>query len=424
MDLRPFGGWRYSVSNFDDLIAPPYDVLSAADKQSLLERSKNNIVAIDMPHVPPVGEGPLEVYAAAAQTLKQLQAQGVLKQDPKPAVYAYAQEFQWQGKTFCRRAILAGVRATKFGEDVIPHEHTFAGPKADRLQLTIHTRMQLSPIFGFFKGAQTALAELWSSLQSRPADQQGLLRGVRERLWVVDDEQMIGKIASALRDKKVYIADGHHRYTTAMNYRDSLLEQGAIDANHESNYVLFALVERDDPGMLILPTHRVLHGLSASFSVDSLAACAKCFEWTHLPAGSFDFSDAAAVLARYGKHAMAVVAGGGKDIRIAKFIKPELMKQAQPQQTEAWRELDVAILQHMLLEGPMDKWKSAEYKVEYTPDAQIVQTLCAGGAVGFIIQGTPIESVEAVANAGGAMPHKSTYFYPKLSTGVVLKSLQ
>ena len=424
MDIRPFRGWRFSAADFGNVIAPPYDVLSLSDKQSLLDRDANNVVGIDMPHVPPVGEGPPEVYAQAAKTLAKMQEQGVLKQESAPAVYAYVQRFKWQGKEYSRRAILAGVRATEFGKDVIPHEHTFAGPKADRLELTKHTRTQMSPIFGFFRDSQSCTSGLWSSIQSQPPNQRGELRGVQESLWVVTDEKVIASLAEGLRDEKVFIADGHHRYTTAMNYRDALLEAGQIDTEHEANFVLFALVERDDPGMLILPTHRVLHNLSESFCVEKFSSEVKGFKWTKIAADDFDFANTDLALDGFGPHSMAVVEQGCENVWIAQLIDQDVMRQARPDQPQPWLDLDVAVLQELMLDKPMEAYKTPDFSVEYTPDSRVVQERCRDKATGFILRPTPIESVEAVALAGGAMPHKSTYFYPKLSTGVVLKPLQ
>ena len=150
MEIRPFRGWRYNTIPGGDvsaLIAPPYDVLSASDKDELLARSARNIVAVDLPHVPPTQAGPEEAYAAAAGRLAEWKSDGVLRRDASESLYAYEQTYEWAGRTFVRPALIAGVRATALGEDVIPHEQTHRGPQADRLRLTEHTRMQLSPIF-------------------------------------------------------------------------------------------------------------------------------------------------------------------------------------------------------------------------------------------------------------------------------------
>lgn len=149
MDIRPFRGWHFPGSDVSKTIAPPYDILNQQDKDQLLARSSDNIIAVDLPHVPPKDLGPEEAYLGAAKLLNEWKKSGVLVQEKAPALYAYEQSYSWAGKTFSRRAMFAGVRSTPLGEDVIPHEHTFDGPKADRLKLTECTKTQLSPILVF-----------------------------------------------------------------------------------------------------------------------------------------------------------------------------------------------------------------------------------------------------------------------------------
>ena len=437
MDIRPFKGWRYKARDIGGVIAPPYDILTAQDKAAMLAANDKNIVGVDMPHVPPTGAGPDELYAQAARTIGQWKAAGVLVQDA-PAVYAYLQEFQWAGKTYSRRAMLCGIRATEFGKDVIPHEHTFAGPKADRLKLTQQSRMQLSPIFGFYNDPKGQASELlWSAARGEP-DAQGVLRGVTEKLWVVRDAKVIAQIAAVLKPVPVFIADGHHRYTTAMNYRDELRSAGKIDDNHEANFVLFALVPQDDPGLLVLPTHRVVCGLKADFSMAKLAQAAKEFRWQRVQAKTEDLRDADAFLRSYGRTAMAYTYGasaptakGPGEVWVATLQDASAMAKAAPQELPVWRELDVAILHKLIIDQALAPWKTDQTNIEYTPDGLKVLAACcespaAGAAspLGICLQSTPLESVEKIALAGAAMPHKSTYFYPKLATGIVLKPLE
>ncbi len=426
MDIRAFGGWRYASEEVGAMIAPPYDILSLQDKQALLARSDRNIVAVDMPQVPPTQAGPDAVYAAAASLLQRWMSSRVVVQDSRPALYAYEQVYTWAGKTYSRRAMLAGVRATEFGKDVIPHEHTFAGPKADRLKLTQHTRFQMSPIFGFYRDPRGAASQLlWSAAAGKPAAQ-GVLRGVTERLWVVSDPAVVTRIAEILRPVPVFIADGHHRYTTAMNYRDSLKAAGKIDDQHEANFVMFALVDRDDAGLLILPTHRIVRGLGAGFTLPKLAAQAPEFDWQTVSLEGFDFRDAGAALARFGPHSFALVGADRSAAWIARLRDPKAMDSVAADQVPAWRRLDVAILHKLLLDRALAPWKTDATAVEYTPDGGKVAAACASlsAPLGVCLQGTPIEAVEEIALAGASMPHKSTYFYPKLATGMVLKPLE
>jgi len=430
MQIRGFRGWRFAGADGDvsGHIAPPYDILSAQQKQALLDVCSLNVVAIDLPHVPPKDAGPDEVYARAAKQLAQWQTAGVLIRDNKPSIYVYDQTYTWAGRSYTRRAILAGVWATRLGadQDIVPHEHTFAGPKADRLKLTRATRMQLSPILGFCHDPSGEVASLLASRTSREPDAWGELASVGEKLWVVSEQAVIDHLAAALAETPAFIADGHHRYTTAMNYRDELKAAGKIDDDHEANFVLFALVERDCEGLLVLPTHRLVDGLSGGFSLDKLCEAAEGFKWQEVDSAGADLSDADSFLARYGEHAMAFAAGDGGKLRIGRLIDEEVMESAVPDHCRAWRELDVAILQTLIMDGALKPFKTGKTEVSYTPDGnEALEAVRSGKAqLAVVMQGTPASAVEAVALAGEVMPHKSTYFYPKLSTGMVLKPLE
>lgn len=423
MEIRPFRGWRYDTADGDisRFVAPPYDVLSAEDKRRLLAGCDRNIVAVDLPHCPPKEAGPDEEYRQAAQTLRQWMAAGVLKQEDRPALYGYEQTFTWGGRQYARRALMCGVRGTPLGEDVIPHEHVFPGPKADRLKLNEHTRMQLSPIFGFFDDSAGVMDMLYRAAGEPVAS--GRREEVTGKLWAMTDAKVIAAVTHALRNTKVYIADGHHRYTTALNYRDNLIKAGKADANHESNFVFFHLVAREDPGLLILPTHRMIRGLSKDFSLQNLKNNTPGFQWQQVE-GPVDLRDADAFLGRFGRGAMAFLTA--REAWVARLTEPERMVEVAAQEGEAWRGLDVAILHKLIIDRAMQPWRTKDLTIEYTPHGQVVTEACRAGEIqlGICLQGTPLAAVEAVANAGGVMPHKSTYFYPKPSTGAVLKPLE
>lgn len=423
MEIRPFRGWHYRGPDVSTQIAPPYDILTQADKDAFLAADPTNIVAVDLPHCPPKSVGPDECYKAAARLLAQWQKNRVLYRDNKPALYAYEQSFTWGGRSYVRRAMLCGVRATPLGVDVIPHEHTFAGPKADRLKLTTVTKMQLSPIFGFYEDPLGVAEKLRAAAPEEPT-LYGVLRGVEEKLWVVTDSGVLAEIRAALKDTKVYIADGHHRYTTAMNFAQALREGGLIDEEHEANFVLFALVARNDPGLLVLPTHRILRGLEGGFHVRALLdALQEDFEVTPIPPPD-DLSDADAFLEPHGPGALAILAG--EEVWIVRLRRPEAMLQAAPEQCDAWRSLDVAVLHKLILEKALAPWGVKEHNIEYTPDGNLARQAarCGEAQAVFVLRGTPLRAIEAVADAGQAMPHKSTYFYPKLATGMILKPVE
>jgi uncharacterized protein (DUF1015 family) len=428
MKIKGFQGWRFAgdAGDISNVIAPPYDVLNAAQKDELLSRSQHNIVAVDLPQMPPKEAGPDEVYAQAARTLAEWQAQGVLTQDAGDAMYVYDQTYTWAGETYTRRALLTGVFATPLGsdQDVIPHEHTFAGPKADRLKLTQASMTQLSPIFGFYHDPSATVDAMLAAQTDRAPDAQGVLNGVTEELWVVSDVAALAQLKSAFAPIPAFIADGHHRYTTAMNYRDAQRDAGLIDREHETNFVLFALVSRDCDGLLVLPTHRLVSGLSDAFSLTALRESIAGFTWEQISAEGLDLADADVFLATYGPHAMAFAAG--EELWIGTLTNPQAMLDVEPDHCQAWRELDVAILQSLVMDGALATFKTDATSVDYTPDGNESLAAARSGAaqVAIIMQGTPAQAVEEVALAGEVMPHKSTYFYPKLATGMVLKPLE
>ncbi|HUS47035.1 MAG TPA: DUF1015 domain-containing protein [Phycisphaerae bacterium] len=429
MEIRPFRGWHYRPGTDGDVsafIAPPYDVLSAADKAALLKQSERNVVAVDLPHVPPGDAGKDELYRRAAELLNEWKASGVLVQEQAPAIYVYEQSFEWAGKSYSRTAVICGVRGSQPGGDVKLHERTYPGPKADRLKLTQHTRMQLSAVLGFYRDGSGRARELLSSATAGRPDLKGTLRGVAERVWLVTDEAVIRKIASHLRDKPVFIADGHHRYMTALSYRDALVAEGRIGRDHEANFVMFSLVEAGSPGLLVLPTHRIISGLKEGFSVEKLAAAAPQFSWQRRGAAEADLADADAFLRRCGPGSMAFIGAGPPEVWIARLADAGAMVEAAPDQTDAWRRLDVAILHKLIIDNAIEPWRTGEFSIEYTPEAARVLAACRSGRgqLGICLRATPLSAVEEIALAGQSMPHKSTYFYPKVATGLVFKPLE
>ncbi|MFW6133709.1 MAG: DUF1015 domain-containing protein, partial [Planctomycetota bacterium] len=360
MDIKPFRGWHYCPPDGDvtDLIAPPYDVLSADAKDALLVRNEHNIVAVDLPHVPPHQVGPEEAYREAASRLAAWEGEGVLCHDLDPAIYVYEQTYRAAGQAHTRRAMLCGVRATELGGEVKPHEHTYPGPKADRLKLAEHTRMQLSPVFGFYEDPSGRAGELLGEAACGRCDLQGELQGVTEKLWIVTDEGVIAALRDTLLDQPVFIADGHHRYTTQLNYRDALRDAGAIDEDHEANFVMFALVEANDPGLIVLPTHRIVSGLAEGFSAEKLAARAEAFAWQRCSVDEADLTNPDAWLRRYGRGAMALMDADPAEIWIARLKDPDAMTRAAPDQPQAWRQLDVAVLHKLLIDQALNPWRT------------------------------------------------------------------
>jgi uncharacterized protein (DUF1015 family) len=427
--IRPFKGIRYSVaggSDQSDLIAPPYDVLDDAGKASLLKKSAFNIVGIDLPHMPPKALGPQPVYDHAGATMKQWLAGGVLVRDAKPAIYPYEQRYEFGGRSFVRRGVIALVRLTPFGIDVIPHEKTYAGPIEDRLRLMHATGTQLSPVFGLFMDEADAILSNLFRHVSQP-DVVANLDGVENRLWSVFDAAVEQQVIDAFAGRKIYIADGHHRYTTALHYQRELEQKhGTLPENHPANYCMMVLVNGADPGLLILPTHRLIGGLKNWSATSFVERIRPSFDVVQTPLRPDHVDELCQTLPGYGRHAFGLYDGATKHLFVLTLKDADLMRRLEPDHSDAWRDLDVAILQRYLIEeviarhfseGTMTRGYSA-IDTEVGPRVDSGEFQCA-----LLVQPTPIRALADLGEHGEVMPQKSTYFYPKLATGLVIAPL-
>jgi uncharacterized protein (DUF1015 family) len=451
-DIRPIPALVFAEApDVTNVIAPPYDVLDADAKAALVAQSPHNIVVIDLPHLPAKTVGPDEAYEAAGRTFRAWRRDGVLVPRPRPTMFVYQQTFTVAGRTFKRRGLIANLRVQPMGVNadgrgaIRPHEETFSAAKEDRLKLMIATRAQLSPIFGFYAVGGDRVAALMAKVieSGTPADLIGRTAGdnVLHEAWTVGDHEHIRTFTNALTGIDVFIADGHHRYNTAINYRDQFVrEQGPLPragaGDHPANFCMFVLVSIDDPGMIVLPTHRVVGGLSG-LTMAKLAEAAAGL----LRVEPFDGPDLAALERALpgagalpgGHHAVGLYLPGdpGQRMAIATTLDPDPLAATHGERSEAWRRLDVAIVQHLILErvfqeglagsvGPQGvSWK-------FPHDLADLKTMTDSGAfqLGLVLQPTPLESVRKVSEASELMPQKSTFFYPKLATGLVLNPLE
>jgi len=444
--IRPIDAIQFSLpsdADLSSLIAPPYDVLDVASKRSLLEANPHNVVAIDLPHLPAKAAGPDQVYEQANTTFRQWLQDGVLIRRQNPALFIYQQTYTAPGndtKQFKRCGVVANLAVTPFGKSssghgaIFPHEQTFSGPKEDRMKLMCATRTQLSPIFGLYSDPRKHLSPLIEAVVNRGrADFQGRTTsdGVLHEVWRVENAKQIAGLSQALGEMDVFIADGHHRYTTAINYRKRLIEEGIIPAHGDepAHFCMFVLVAMQDPGMIVLPTHRVLGGMTG-FTLEKLIQAAG----DKLVITEFAGSDLAALeaaLPQAGAHAMGLYNPARSDhpLAIATTIHDDPLAQLHPGQSEAWRMLDVAILQHLIVEqicqptfchsGGQVAWKFPHSLKEMKLDAD-----SENFQLGVVMQPTELESVRQVSEAGELMPQKSTFFYPKIATGLVMNPLE
>jgi uncharacterized protein (DUF1015 family) len=414
-DVQPLRTLRYDpavVGSLEDVIAPPYDVIDDELRGRLAARSDHNVVAIDLP----------ESYDGAARTLDEWRRQGVLVQEDEPAMWALRQDYTAPDSSRrSRTGVFARVRVEEYGAGRIrPHERTHPGPKEDRLKLTRATRANLSPIFSLFPDPGGAAKEaLANAMRDEPFAEAADHEGTRNVLWRIAGPERIAALQSTLADAELLIADGHHRYETARAYADEVGGEG------EHRFVLMLLVALDDPGLLVFPTHRLLTGLKDNtekqlairdtarrdFEVQPLEDTRELEPPQNGAGIAFGYMDS--FLRRPVRLTL-------KDQRIA--------DQALAGMPEPYRRLDTAVLEAIFLrdalgmsEDDISHLRDLDYSKSLDDAIEKVESGVADA--GFFMRATPVEQVREVAEAGESMPPKSTYFYPKVPTGLVFNPL-
>jgi uncharacterized protein (DUF1015 family) len=429
--IRPFAAVRYAHRpdlDLSKLLAPPYDVLDEKGKAELVARHPNNVVTIDLPWLPPKSVGPDEAYANANIALRSWLSAGILARDHRPALYPYMQSYDHGGRTHHRKGFICLVRLSPFGQgQVVPHEQTYDAPIEDRLKLMRATRVQLSPIFGLYADPRHEVNNLLYKDLGRP-EQAGTIDGVAHQAWSVTDGEVENKVIDLLGTKPVYIADGHHRYSTALQYQKELQEKhgGPLPPTHPANYCLFVLVGMQDDGLLILPTHRIL-GNIPSFDVGLFAKrVAANFDVTETALGPNLVDEFVRnVLPVQPAHTFGLYDGRTKKLYQLACKNPDVLKDLEPNHSEPWRRLDVAILQRYLIDEAITP-QFGEPKKAYTAYEDEVVPMTDGEKfqVALLLKSTPLGALEQLGRHGEVMPPKSTFFYPKLATGMVINPLE
>lgn len=427
-DIAPFRGLRYDLSRGDEpstLLAPPYDVVSETERAALEARNPHNVIRLELPR----GEGD-EKYANARRLLDAWLAEGVLRLDERPALYVYEQAFSFpvgaaaEGVRYARRGFFCRLRLEPIAARVVlPHEHTLSAPKEDRRKLMDATRTHLSQVFGLFRDPDgAALAPLASVDAIEPALDATTPDGCRHRLWPLTDGATVTALVRALAGRQVMIADGHHRYETMLGLRDQVRPAGAAPGAAAADWANVFLARAEDPGLLVLPTHRLVRNLP-SFDLDAFRARAAAnFELT--PGTEADARAIETRLRAEGRHRVtfAVRAGAGGGV-LWMGLRPDA--DLTPLGPPALRGLDVTVL-HGLVLGPLLGIDAAAMARQaflgYTHDTpEALAEVSAGRAqAAFMMNATPVDQVISACEAGFVLPQKSTYFQPKLATGLVM----
>jgi uncharacterized protein (DUF1015 family) len=414
-EIEPLTALHYELSKtggLQDVVAPPYDVIDPEERARLEARSPYNVVRIDLP----VGDDP---YEGAARQLAAWRADGVIVEDPEPALWALEQDYTGpDGRRRTRRGFLARVRVEDYGAGRIrPHERTHPGPKEDRLRLTRATRANLSPIFSLFSDPDgRAWRGLEPSTAGRPYGQTTDQDGTVNRLWRVTDADAIATAKAAVQPAELLIADGHHRYETARVYAEEVGGEG------EHRYVLMCLVALEDPGLTVFPTHRLLKGLRPDQHEALANAIRRDFDVREL--GSTrelapTYSD---------KVTLGYIDAHFRKPFMLTLKDPAIADAALPDHAQPYRRLDTAVLEALILKGTLemtdediDHLTGLGYARSFDEALGLVERSEFDAA--FFMAPTPVQTVQAVAAAGESMPPKSTYFFPKVPTGLVFNPL-
>ena len=413
-DVQPLRALHYDRERVGDVaavVSPPYDVVDAEQRAELAGRSPHNVVEIDLPQ----GEDP---YAAAAETFAQWRAEGVLTQDPGAAFWALAQDYTGpDGQSYTRHGFFARVRVEEYGPGRIrPHERTHPGPKEDRLRLTRATRANLSPIFSLFDDPQQ---RAWSALEPHTAGDPWADvtdgDGTRHRMWRVADADAVAAVQDALARTELLIADGHHRYETARVYA----EEVGGDGPHR--YVLMCLVALQDPGLTVFPTHRLITDLDDARRAELRRAIRRDWEATEVEPGELEPTGDGPVRAGY------LDAHHRRPLMLT-LRDPSVADAALPGMPEPYRRLDTAVLEALVLKGALGMTEddiSHLNGLDYARSTHEAIARVESGDVhaAFFMRGTPVDQIRDVAAAGENMPPKSTYFYPKVLTGLLFNAL-
>ena len=428
--IAPFRGVLYNPKKVRDLarvIAPPYDVISPAEQERLYKKSPHNFVRLDLSQEP-------ESYDAVAQTFNEWQAQGIFERDAQPAIYFLSQRFKLKsGEEKIRQGFIALIELQESAGDIRPHEKTHDAPKEDRLKLMLACQAQLSPIFALYAQPKQTINRILSvAIEGlAPSIEVEQDNGDVCTMWRITDPEVIQKVRREMHDQQLLIADGHHRYEATLNYRDHMRGQRGQWSGQESfNFIMTYCANIDDENVAILPTHRLVRGYAHKPFLELEEALQTHFyveQHPKTPEGKISFLKALKTAAR--KHRV-IGASFKRDPRylILRLKNKRIMQRLAKDLSAPLRELDVTTLHFLILEHilamPPALQESGD-TIQYWQDEELVlQTLEKEDfQAAFILNATKAEEIQAIVAGGEKMPQKSTYFYPKLPSGLVVNKI-
>ena len=434
-EIHPFRGVLYDPARVGDVtsvVAPPYDVIGPAEQAALYARHPGNIIRLELGQEHP-GDNPQENrYTRARHFLQDWLRDGILRRDDKPAIYLYAVEYRLRGsQTRTMRGFLSLVTLEEFGTGrIFPHENTRAAAKDDRYQLLETCRSNFSPIFSLYSDAEGAIIRTLERTveKGQPRFAVTDADGVRHLLWTVSDRQALDRVVAAMKPLPLFIADGHHRYESALRYRNAQRQALGDKESLPSDRVLMYFSNLDDPGLTILPTHRVLPGplpcpasefrarLAETFTVETIA-----FAKETEPGARAKFLGALLAARGTNAHVMGLIVRGESRYEVLTLTAAGLARLG----ASARERLDVSILQQVVFREALRMEPKDEERLIYIKDEEDVLAAMARGEgeLAVLLNPPRVTEVKDVARAGDRMPHKSTYFYPKPLTGLVINAM-
>ncbi len=423
--IKPFKGMRYNTKvagEISKLCCPPYDIISEQQRLAYIDENEYNVIRLELPKE---GENP---YAQASDILNLWRDKGVLIHEDKPAIYIYEEEFTAYNQRKSIKGIIARVQLEEFSKGIIlPHEFTLSKAKEDRLNLMKATNCNFSQIYALYMDTEhTTLktideqSDCTSALEFTDDD------NITHRLWIVTDEEIIAKLVSDFADRKLYIADGHHRYETALNYRNYCRENGIAKEGDNQDFQMIYLVDMEHPGLVVFPTHRLVRNLSDFDKENVLTACAEYFEITKFESTD-NMEETLAEQYNAGKKAFGFYCGNGEWYMLV-LKSLDVMNEMLPELSKASQQLDVSVLHTLVLEKifGIDKENMAnQINLTYTKFfEEAISTVDSGEfQCSFVLNPTRVTEIRDVAAEGEKMPQKSTYFYPKMITGMVMNDI-
>jgi uncharacterized protein (DUF1015 family) len=420
--IEPFAALTFDRSRcgaLAEVVAPPYDLIDKARQDALYARSPYNIVRLEL-------NRDADPYTSAAETLARWLREGIVERAAHPSIYFYTQTFELEGRRLVRNGFIARIRLEEFSAGrILPHERTFPAAKEDRLRLLTATGTNVSPIFGLYPSGNTELERLLASVAGRApgidvTDDAGIVNQIRP----IDAPDEIRIVQRALAEARVLIADGHHRYETALEYRRRMRSAAVNSGTMPYDYVMMTLVAFNDPGLVILPTHRLIRRLDRDAMMSFAVRARELFDIEEFENGGA----MRAALSVHGRGVLGIALKGARAMRLLRLKNYDALASTLPDVPKEVRELDVSILHTLVLDRifalrPDEVRKGGN--IEYTIDARAALSAVERGEAdgAFLMNPPSVHDVERVCGAGATMPEKSTYFYPKLLTGLVMNQL-